>query len=228
MIRNMILVVVVVVFAAMATAALTYLCGQHYPSVLASKQARDAIDITESQQRELNQAAMLSDMVAFGILSATLCSGLAILIAHQNTMTKRSVGGLLGLVLGGVSGALAGWFGHWFLYNSPIDIQDPMVYHVVRWTAMFVPIAVACCIAVAIGGSFKHFGNTIVGAILGVIASSVVYALLSGVVTLAEPKHKVFPFYMSNQILAFFSTIVCIGIGIALSQTAREKPSVAK
>jgi len=165
MIRNMILVVV---FVAMATAALTYLCGQSYPFVLASKQAREALEVTESQQLELSQAAMKSDMVALGILIATLCSGFAILIAHQNTMTKQSIGGLSGLVLGGVSGALAGWFGHWFLYNSPIDIQDPMVYHVVRWTAMFVPIAIACCVAVAIGGSFKRFGNTIVGAILGI------------------------------------------------------------
>jgi len=93
---------------------------------------------------------------------------------------------------------------------------------------MFVPIAVACCVAVAIGGSFKRFGNTILGAILGVIASSVIYSLLSGVVTLAEPKHKVFPFYLSNQILAFFSSIVSVGIGIVLSQTAREKPSYSK
>lgn len=213
MMRNLPLILV---FTLLATCGLGFLLQSAYPFVLASETARKSVEVSKEQTLELNEAELKSDMIAFAVFSAVLCGGLASLLVKADNLSKRIVGLGMGIVLGAMVGAGVGWLGHWFEAHPSIDIQDAMLYFCLRWSIMLVPIAIATAFLCSlIGGAPKNLLNSIIGGILGALVASSIYAVLSGLVTTVEGRHKVLPFFLGNRILIIACSIFCIGAGIA-------------
>lgn len=220
---------VLLVYTLLATCGLGLLFQSAYPFVLASETARKSVEVSKEQLIELNGAELKSDMIAFALLSAVLCGGLASLLVKAEKVSRRIVGLGMGILLGALVGAGVGWLGHWFEAHPSIDIQDTMLYFCLRWSIMLVPIAIATAFLCSlIGGTTTNLLNSIIGGILGAVVASAIYAVLSGMVTTVEGRHKVLPFFLGNRILIIASSIFCIGAGIAWQLHGKKSSSIDK
>ena len=188
-----------------------------YPFVLASKEARKSVEVTVSQMKELRSAELSSDMIAFGIFSALLCGVSAACFSISKNVSGRLVGLAIGLFLGATAGAGTGWLGHWLELNPAFDIKDPIVYSVVRWSIMLLPVAIAAGIATSISTrSLNQIVHSVIGATVGAMAAAMIYAVVAGTLTTMEARSKILPFYDANRILIIAASMFCIGTGIVL------------
>jgi hypothetical protein len=223
MLRNLVLLIAL---TALISIGLGLLFEKVYPFVLASETARTSIVVTPEQTLELKAAARASDMIAFAIFSAVTCGVIAVCLGKHTNQNRRWVGLGLGVALGIVAGASAGWIGHWFEENPALDFEDPMIYSLVRWAVMLAPMGIAVGIASSDFGHWQsQLFHLIVGALIGVMAASVIYAFLSGLATVLEGKPKIFPHFLSNRILIMSSTIFCVGLGIITQAQGTKKES---
>lgn len=221
MLRN---IVLLIALTALVSLGLGFLFERLYPFVLASETARTSIVVTPAQTAELKAAALASDMIAFAIFSAVTCGAIALFLGKQTHPNRRWMGLGIGLALGSVAGAFAGWIGHWYEAQPGLDIEDPMIYSLVRWAAMLAPLGIAAGIASTDFGKWSsQLFHLIVGALIGVMAASVIYAFLSGMATVLEGKPKIFPHFLSNRILIMSTTIFCVGLGIITQAHANRK-----
>jgi hypothetical protein len=223
MLRNLL---ILIALTALISIGLGLLFEKVYPFVLASETARTSIVVTPEQTLELKTAARASDMIAFAIFAAVACGVIAVCLGKHTNQNRRWMGLGIGVALGIVAGASAGWIGHWFEENPALDFEDPMIYSLVRWAFMLAPVGIAVAIASSDFGHWQsQLFHLIVGALIGVIAASVIYAFLSGMATVFEGKTKIFPNFLSNRILIMASTIFCVGLGIITQAQGTKKES---
>ena len=91
---------------------------------------------------------------------------------------------------------------------------------------MLAPLGIAVGIASSDFGHWRsQLFHLIVGALIGVMAASVIYALLSGMATVLEGKTKIFPHFLSNRILIMATTVFCVGLGIITQAHGTKKGS---
>ncbi len=215
--------VMLVVLTLLVSFGLGYLFQSAYPFVLASETARKSVEVSEEQMAELKGAALASDRIAFAIIGALLCGTLPLVVSGPSSSTKKIAGAGVGLLLGGGLGAVAGWFGHWFYANPSIEIADAMMYFLLRWTLMLLPLAIAAAISSTLAsGNIKLIPHSLVGAVLGAVAASALYSVLSGTVTTIEGREKILPFFFGNRVLILAATCFCIGAGILLQLQAKK------
>lgn len=213
---------------AVATAAFTIVVfgvvRSTYPFVLASEKARKSVEVTVSQMKELRSAELASDMIAFGIFSALMCGVLAACLGVSKSVMGKLVGLAIGLVLGAVAGAGMGWIGHWLELNPAFEIRDPMIYSVVRWSIMLLPVAIAAGFVIAIASkSFNQIAHVVIGAVLGSVVAAMIYAAVAGTFTTMEARSKIMPFHDANRILIIAASMFCIGTGIVLQLPRKDK-----
>lgn len=192
-----------------------------YPYVQASEEARKSIMVTQEQRNELIAAAKTNDMIAFGLVGSLLC----IAVAFGSAKPAQAVpGAALGLVLGGGAGIAAAWLGYWFYNHPSIDIKDSTMHHFLRCLLMFLPLAVAAGLSVVVARrQFVDVGTSILGALLGVVATSAIYAMLSGLISTVEGSDKIFPHFLTNRFLIVLGSMICIGAGSALLLNKSKK-----
>ncbi len=211
------IIAMLVLVVASLTFAVFEIYSTNYPFVLASEEARKSLEVTPAQMKELRSAELSSDMIAYGIFSTLMCGA----IAACCSLSKNTAGQLLGLVIGLVFGASAGagmgWIGHWLELNPAFVISDPMIYSVVRWSIMLLPVAIAAGIATSIStGSLNELGHAVLGAILGAVSAAAVYSVVAGALTTIEARSKILPFHDANRIWIVAASVSCIGAGIIL------------
>jgi hypothetical protein len=203
--------------SAIATAGLLFLYKSTYPYVLASEEARASLTVTEAQSAELNAATKSSDMIAYGILGALLCSVVTFVTSLGKPISARVPGLLLGLVCGSLLGLAAGWLGHWFESNPSLSQDDMMMHILVRSYVMFLPLAIVCGAVAGMGyKSGKAIGSGIAGSAIGLVGVVALYAVLSGTLTPAEGRYKIFPSFDANRVLLLGSMFSMIGFGILM------------
>jgi hypothetical protein len=223
MLRNLVILIAVTVLISIG---LGLLFERAYPFVLASETARTSIVVTPEQTLELKAAARASDMIAFAIFAAVACGAIAVCLGKHTNQNRRWMGLGIGVALGIVAGASAGWIGHWFEAHPDLDFEDPMIYSLVRWAVMLAPLGIAVGIASSDFGHWRsQLFHLIVGALIGIMAASVIYALLSGMATVLEGKTKIFPHFLSNRILIMATTVFCVGLGIITQAHGTKKGS---
>ncbi len=204
-----------VVSSLLLTAALTYFYGSTYPYVLASEEARASIVVTESQLVELKAATHSSDRIAYAILGAVVCTVMPLLVSVGQPIKRQ--------LIGAVSGIAAACLGHWFDNHPSITFSQDSMHVLVRWIVMLVPIAIACGIAVGIAySSPKTIVARIVGAVVGVVIAGGLYGFLAGIVTIAEEKHKIFPFHPSNRAMIIGSVLCFVGLVMLLQYNSEQ------
>ena len=205
------------VTTAVFTVVVFFVIRSTYPFVLASEEARRSVEVTVSQMKELRSAELSSDMIAFGIFSALLCGVSAVCFSISKNVSGQLVGLAIGLLLGAIAGAGTGWLGHWLELNPAFEIKDPIVYSVVRWCIMLLPVAIAAGIATSISTrSFNQMVHSVIGAIMGAVAAAMIYAVVAGTLTTMESRSKILPFHDANRILIIAASMFCIGTGIVL------------
>ncbi len=198
--------------------------SSNYPFVLASEEARKSVEVTPAQMLELRSAELSSDMIAYGIFSALLCGALAACCSVSKNARGQILGLLVGLALGAGAGAGMGWIGHWLELSPAFVISDPMIYSVVRWSIMLLPVAIAAGIATSIStGSMNELGHSVIGAILGAVSAAAIYSVVAGTFTTIEARSKILPFHDANRILMVAASIFCIGFGIILQLHRKGK-----
>jgi hypothetical protein len=205
------------VASAIATVGLLFLYKSTYPYVLASEEARASTMVTEAQSAELSAATRSSDMIGYGILGALLCSVVAFVTSLGKPLSAWVPGLLLGLVCGALFGAAAGWLGHWFESKPAFSFDDIMMHVLVRSFVMFLPLTIVCGAVAALSyRSGKAIGSGIGGAVMGLVGVVALYAVLSGTLTQAEGRHKIFPAWESNRGLLLGSMFSLIGVGVLM------------
>lgn len=210
-------VLFILIAAPLFAALLTALLHFTYPFVLASEEAQKSIMVTPAQQAELASATLASDLIAYAITGGILCGALALLVGFAPSASQRGVGAAIGLGIGAIAGAAAGWLGHWIELNPSFEISDPMVYIVVRWVLMLAVLGIAAGVSVGLASNnMKNAINLVVGGLLGVVATAILYGLLVGLVTTPEGRHKILPFHDANRALLFAAAFAFIGLGILL------------
>jgi hypothetical protein len=217
-----------VISTLLLTAALTYFYGSTYPFVLASEEARASVVVTESQLVELKAATHSSDRIAYAILGAVVCTVMPLLVSVGQPIKKQLIGAAAGLLLGAIAGIAAACLGHWFDNHPSININEASMHVLVRWIVMLVPIAIACGIAVGVTySSAKSIVARIVGAIVGVVIAGGLYGFLSGIVTTAEEKHKIFPIHGGNRAMIIGCLLCFVGL-VMLMQYNSEQATLRK
>ncbi len=212
-----------VVSSLLITAALTYFYGSTYPYVLASEEARTSVVVTEAQLVELKAATQSSDRIAYAIFGALACTVMPLLVSVGQPIKKQLIGAAAGLPLGAISGIAAACIGHWFDNHPSITFSEDSMHVLVRWIVMLVPIAIACGIAVGIAySSVKTIVARIVGAVVGVVIAGGLYGFLAGVVTIAEEKHKIFPFHPGNRTMIIGSVLCFVGLVMLLQYNSEQ------
>lgn len=212
-----------IVSTLLLTAALTYFYGSTYPFVLASEEARTSVVVTESQLVELKAATRSSDQIAFAILGAVACTVMPLLVSVGQPIKKQLIGAAVGLPLGAFAGLAAAYLGHWFDNHPSININEASMHVLIRWIVMLVPMAIACGIAVGVTySSAKSIVARIVGAIVGVVIVGGLYGFLSGLVTTAEEKHKIFPFHLGNRAMIIGGILSFIGFVMLLQYNSEQ------
>ncbi len=218
-----ILAMLVLVVASL-TFAVFEIYSTSYPFVLASEEARKSLEVTPSQMLELRSAELSSDMIAYGIFSALMCGALAACCSRSENTAGQLLGLAIGLVVGAIAGAGMGWIGHWLELSPAFVISDPMIYSVVRWSIMLLPVAIAAGIATSISTfSPNEIGHAVMGAILGAVSAAAVYSVVAGSVTTIEARSKILPFHDANRVLIVAASIFCMGVGIILQLHRKGK-----
>lgn len=204
--------------------ALHALYINHYPFVLASEVARKSLEVTPAQMQELRAAELASDMIAYAIFAALLCGALAACCSASEKVSGQMLGLVVGLAGGAVSGAATGWLGHWLELNPWFAIADPMIYAIVRWSIMLMPIAIVAGLATSISVcSGYKIGNTIVGSVVGAVIAAMIYAMSVGTFTIIESRSKILPFHDANRMMLVGFSVFCIGAGTLFQLHRKSK-----
>jgi hypothetical protein len=221
MIRSLALLVVL---TAAAVFSLHGVFSNHYPFVLASEEARKSLEVTTAQMKELRGAELLSDMIAYAAFSALLCGALAACCSAARNGLEQIVGLVVGMVGGAVAGAVTGFLGHWLELSPGFAIDDPMIYAIVRWSIMLLPIAIAAGLATAISTkSAGKIGITIVGSVIGSVVAAMIYSMSVGTFTTIESRSKILPFHDANRMMLVGVCVFCIGAGTVLQLHRKSK-----
>jgi len=209
--------VLLVMLSGACTFAIFELLDSYYPFVLASEEARKSLEVTTAQMKELRGAELASDMIAYAVFSALFCGSLAACCSVSRNAGGQLLGLGVGLVAGVAAGAAMGWLGHWLELNPTFVIADPMIYAIVRWSIMLLPVATVAGLATSVSSaSGIQIVHTILGAILGAVLAAMIYSVTVGTFTTIETRSKILPFHDANRILLVGACTFCIGAGALL------------
>ena len=221
----------------LVTSAWVLILSQGYPFVLAGEEARQSLTVTAEQNAEIRQAKRSSDVIAFGIAGALLTAAvsvsvwpsLASAVPPASPKLPWSSGAFFAFfnVLAGVlAGIAGGWIGAALESSTEIDIQDPMLYQMVKACAMLAPLALAVAIPYGIASrSLSSLGKATVGTLLGMVIGGVIFGILCGSVSQNEGRELVIPFHNVNRFLFLFVGVMGIGIGLLTIHYARPEPA---
>lgn len=209
-----------VLLSAACTFALHGFYSSYYPFVLASEEARKSVEVTTAQMKELRAAELASDMIAYAVFSALLCGALAACCNNAENASGQLLGLSVGLVAGTAAGVATGWLGHWLELNPAFTISDPIIYAIVRWSIMLLPVAIVAGLASSISGSStSQIGNSIIGAILGAVTAAMIYSITVGTFTTIESRSKILPFHDANRMMLVGVCTFCIGAGVVFQRS---------
>ncbi len=210
-----------VAITAACTFALHGAFSTYHPFVLASPETRKSVEVTTAQNLELRAAELASDMIAYAVFSALLCGALAACCSAARSAKGQIVGLVVGLLGGAVAGAATGWIGHSLELNPTFAISDPMIYAIVRWSLMLLPIGIMAGIALSASDSTGKIANTVAGAVIGAILASMIYSIAVGTFTTIEARSAILPFHDANRMMLIGLSVFCIGAG-AIIQLHRK------
>jgi uncharacterized membrane protein len=206
--------------------ACTLVASVAYPFVLASKVARESIEVTQEQLTELKGATFASDRIAYAIFGAVIASLLALTFAKAEPWTKRLPALGAGAVLGALAGFLSGMLAHWFLNNPTLYVQDTMVHIFLMVSVLMLPIAIAIGLSTGmVSKSATDIVGATIAASLGALGAALLYAVLNGTVTEQEQRHMIMPGHSFNRILLIALTVLSIGAALVIQQSATNKKS---
>lgn len=195
-----------------------------YPFVLASEEARKSLEVTTAQMKELRAAELASDMIAYGIFGALLCGALASCCSAAKSTGGQILGLVVGLLGGAAAGVATGWLGHWLELNPAFAIADPMIYAIVRWSIMLLPIAIVAGLAISISKSGESkYANAIAGACFGAVIAAMIYSISVGTFTTIESRSKILPFHDTNRMMLVGLCVFCIGVGAVFQLHRKTK-----
>lgn len=212
-----------IVSALLVTTALWFVFEKTYNErQFASKEAQNSLEVTEEQSKELYASALKSNVILYSVFFGVMAAVSGFLCHPTADLSGRVKGLVTGLVLGGLAGVASANLGHWFDLAITFP-RDPMLYWVERWGLMLLPFCIAVGVAAAVSGRFKKdAADSLVGALLGGGAATIIYCLSAGALTPIENHNLIYPGFSSNRFMILALTGTLVG-GVVILQLCRSR-----